>query len=44
MEVPYDALQFPPDVGRPDVVVVPAREAKALVAYLKSLDRTFDVD
>jgi cytochrome c oxidase cbb3-type subunit 2 len=43
VEVPYDALQFPPDWGRPDVVVVPAREAKALVAYLKSLDASYAV-
>lgn len=38
VEVPYDALQFPPRLQDPDSVVVPSRKAKALVAYLKSLN------
>lgn len=38
VEAPYDALQFPPGLGEPGTVVVPTGEAKALVAYLKSLD------
>lgn len=43
VEVPYDALQFPPDRQRRDVVVVPTGGAKALVAYLKSLDASYPV-
>lgn len=38
VEAPYDALQFPPGLGDPDSVVVPTVEAKALIAYLKSLN------
>jgi cytochrome c oxidase cbb3-type subunit 2 len=38
VEAPYDALQFPPGLGDPDTVVVPTVEAKALIAYLKSLN------
>lgn len=43
VEVPYDALQFPPDWQDPDTVVIPTGEAKALVAYLKSLDASYAV-
>jgi cytochrome c oxidase cbb3-type subunit 2 len=43
VEVPYDALQFPPDMDDPTTVVVPDRGAKALVAYLKSLDASYAV-
>lgn len=43
VEVPYDALQFPSDRQLPETVVVPSREAKALVAYLKSLDASYPV-
>ncbi len=43
VEVPYDALKFPPDREDPDVVVVPNRDAKALVAYLKSLNASYAV-
>ncbi len=43
VEVPYDALQFPPDRQDPDTVVIPTGEAKALVAYLKSLNASYAV-
>lgn len=44
VEVSADALQFPPGVGPGDGwVVVPTPRAKALVAYLKSLDRSYQV-
>lgn len=44
VEMPYDALQFPPDDAPPEgTMVVPTRRAKALVAYLKSLDHTHPV-
>jgi len=43
VEVPYDALQFPPDWQDPETVVIPTGEAKALVAYLKSLDASYAV-
>lgn len=43
VEVPYDSLQFPPEWQRPEVVVVPALDAKALVAYLKSLNASYPV-
>ncbi len=44
VERPYDALDFPPewDPGE-DVVIVPITDAKALVAYLKSLDASHPV-
>jgi cytochrome c oxidase cbb3-type subunit 2 len=44
VERPYDALSFPPewDPGE-DVVVVPTSGAKALVAYLKSLNASHPV-
>jgi hypothetical protein len=44
VERPYDALDFPPewDPGD-DVVIVPTFDAKALVAYLKSLDASHPV-
>lgn len=38
VEVPYDALQFPPGQSEPGTAVVPSGDAKALIAYLKSLD------
>lgn len=38
VETPYDALVFPPDSEDEGMLVVPGREAKAIVAYLKSLD------
>jgi cytochrome c oxidase cbb3-type subunit 2 len=43
-ERPYDALDFPPewDPGE-NVVIVPTADAKALVAYLKSLDASHPV-
>jgi cytochrome c oxidase cbb3-type subunit 2 len=43
VEVAYDALQFPPDWEDPETFVVPTGEAKALVAYLKSLNASFAV-
>jgi cytochrome c oxidase cbb3-type subunit 2 len=43
VEVPYDALQFPPVWHDPDSVVVPNLEAKALVAYLQSLNASYSV-
>ncbi len=43
IELPYDALDFPPDWQEEGVVVVPTTEAKALVAYLKSLDASHPV-
>lgn len=43
VELPYDALDFPPDWQEEGVVVVPTTEAKALVAYLKSLDASHPV-
>lgn len=43
IEAPYDALEFPPEWQRDGVVVVPRTEAKALVAYLKSLDMSHPV-
>lgn len=43
VEVPYDALQFPPELQDPASFVVPDREAKALVAYLESLDASHPV-
>jgi hypothetical protein len=41
VEVPYDALQFPPGQEDPGTVVVPTGDAKALIAYLKSLDASY---
>ncbi|MCP4895534.1 MAG: cytochrome-c oxidase [bacterium] len=38
LETPYDALAFPPGVVEEGTLVVPRREAKAIVAYLKSLN------
>jgi cytochrome c oxidase cbb3-type subunit 2 len=38
LEQPHDALDFPPEWREEGAVVVPTRRAKALVAYLKSLD------
>ena len=43
VETPYDALQFPPEMRDPNTVVIPTGDAKALVAYLKSLDASYDV-
>jgi cytochrome c oxidase cbb3-type subunit 2 len=43
IEVPYDALDFPPEWAEEGVVVVPTTDAKALVAYLKSLDASHPV-
>ena len=43
IEVAYDALKFPPEWEDPETFVVPNREAKALVAYLKSLNASFAV-
>lgn len=43
VEVPYDALSFPPEWQQEGVSVVPGRQAKALVAYLKSLDTSHPV-
>ena len=43
VEVPYDALRFPPEWTVPDIVVAPTGQAKALVAYLKSLDASYAV-
>jgi len=40
VEVPSGALQFPPGVADPGTVVVPTRRARALVAYMKSLDHS----
>jgi cytochrome c oxidase cbb3-type subunit 2 len=44
VERPYDALDFPPEwhPGE-DVVIVPTSDAKALAAYLKSLDASHPV-
>ncbi len=43
VEVPYDALAFPPEWSSPGQVVIPTRRAKALVAYLKSMDKSHPV-
>lgn len=44
VERPYDALKFPPEWNPgDDVAVVPSYDAKALVAYLKSLDASHPV-
>ncbi len=43
VQVPYDALAFPPEWSKPGRAVVPTRRAKALVAYLKSMDKSHPV-
>jgi cytochrome c oxidase cbb3-type subunit 2 len=43
LETPYDALAFPPEWAPDRGLIVPARRAKALVAYLKSLDASHPV-
>ncbi len=43
VEVPHDALKFPPQWQEPGYAVVPGRQAKALVAYLLSLDHSYPV-
>ncbi len=43
VEVPYDALAVSSRMAEPGWVVAPRREAKALVAYLKSLDTSHPV-
>ncbi|MCG6961805.1 MAG: cbb3-type cytochrome c oxidase subunit II [Acidobacteria bacterium] len=43
VQVPHDALSFPPGWEVPGYSVVPSRRAKALVAYLKSLDHSHPV-
>jgi cytochrome c oxidase cbb3-type subunit 2 len=43
LETPYDALIFPPDRIEAGLIVVPMREAKALVAYLRSLNASHPV-
>jgi cytochrome c oxidase cbb3-type subunit 2 len=43
VELPYDALRFPAEWDQPSISVVPTRRAKALVAYLKSLDASHPV-
>ncbi len=43
VELPYDALQFPPEWDQPGSYVVPTRRAKALVAYLTSLNASHAV-
>jgi cytochrome c oxidase cbb3-type subunit II len=43
VQVPYDALAFPPEWSTPGRVVIPTRRAKALVAYLKSMDKSHPV-
>ncbi len=40
VEVPADAVQFPKGRGKPGFAIVPGRRARALVAYLKSLDHS----
>jgi len=43
VQMPHDALSFPPGWEVPGYAVVPTRRAKALVAYLTSLDHTHPV-
>jgi cytochrome c oxidase cbb3-type subunit 2 len=43
LEVPYDALEFPEQWRIPGEYVAPTARAKALVAYLKSLDMSHPV-
>ncbi|MFW6049617.1 MAG: cbb3-type cytochrome c oxidase subunit II [Myxococcota bacterium] len=42
-EPPPDALDLPPDRAPEEAWIVPGRRARALVAYLKSLDHTYPV-
>lgn len=43
VEVPADALKFPPGWEKPGFAIVPNRRARALVAYLKGLDHSHPV-
>ena len=43
VEMPYDALQFPPEFEVADRYVAPTARATALAAYLLSLDASHPV-